>query len=724
VAQDQWETTGTSTSGQCTGISTETTAYSSGCEIFAHFTAAFTTPTNVNSYQRIGLYNSLNGFYVGYNGTSFGVTVRNNGVDTAYLQSNWNLDTLTGQVGSLFTRNGAPEALNTNYANVWRVRFGWLGSAPIYFEILSPDGEWVTFHKIKQPNTSFNPSITNPNLPITVDVSKTSADTTNLILYTACWGAGITFATNVLEDPQTYEYINIDHRNELRTSTSVMLIGGVQTGTILDTNMWTSTLTGSATNSISNGLDILSTGATADSSSMLNSIFKARFIPGTVNAFYAEVMTGDTGVANNVRRWGAYGSADGVYFQLNGTIPGIGVRSGGTDTIITNFNGPYSYLLDTNFHTYEIQYTSGNAYYYQDSKLIHSYVAPTTALSTTPHYMLGFENTNYNGGTSNVSLYVRGSSIMRYGEANARPRYFHPVFTARIQSQSTATTSGTKTLTLTINPTKAGNLLVVAASSINEPLTITDNLRQTYSIATNAVNGTTHLYIYYVQNTLANVTSITITAPSNASMILLAAEYSNIATSSALDQAANRYNAGVTSFTSGLTSTTTQSNELLIGAATDIQHNNTTFVGIDWTSVVTKGNTGSGGKLTGFLEEQYVTSTGSYAATGISSQSANILAAIATFKIANNALSSGFTVLNSPTTITIGAGTLRKVIINTPGSSGSIVTFYDNTTNSGNIIAVLSLSSGATEISYDLDFSKGLTMVVNSPTADFTILYD
>ena len=717
--------TGTGATSQCLGTSTETVAYASGCEIFAHFTAAFTTPTSSASYQRIGLYNSSNGFYIGYTGTSFVVAVRNNGVDTSIAQASWNMDTLTGAAGSLFTRNGLPEAVDFTKANVWRIRFGWLGSAPIYFEVLAPDGEWVTFHKIQQPNTSASPSIANPNLPITIDVNKTSSDATNLSIATACWGAGVTFASNVLEDPQTYEYINVDRRSELRTATSVMLIGAVQAGSILDTNMWTSTSVGSGTNTVSNAVVILSTGTTANSSSTLSSIFRARFIPGTVNAFHAQVRVPDTGVTNNVRQWGAYNANNGVFFQLNGTTPGIGVRFAGTDTIVTSLNGPYKYVLDTNFHTYEIQYTAENAYFYQDNKLIHTYNSLTTALTANPHLFLGFESTNSGGGTINAPLYVGCSSIMRYGEANARPRYFHPVYTSRIQTQSAATTAGATTLTISINPTKAGNLLAVAATAIKDTLTITDNLSQTYSTAAYSTDGTDNLYIFYVQNTLANVTSITITSPTNSAMTLLVAEYSNIATTGAFDKNSNLYNPGVTSFTSGLTSATTQSNELLIGAATDVQHNNTTYLaGTNWTSVLTKGNTGAGGNLTGFLEEQYVTNIGTYAATGTSSQTANILAAIATFKIANNALSNGFTIINSPTTITIGAGTLRKVIINSIGTAGANVTFYDNITNSGNVIAVLSLSSTVDEISYDLDFSNGLTMVVNSPSADFTVVYD
>jgi hypothetical protein len=60
------------------------------------------------------------------------------------------------------------------------------------FEAYSPDGSWVVFHNIKQPNSDVNPSIANPDLPITLEVAKASADATDLKMYTACWAAGST----------------------------------------------------------------------------------------------------------------------------------------------------------------------------------------------------------------------------------------------------------------------------------------------------------------------------------------------------------------------------------------------------------------------------------------------------------------------------------------------------------------------------------------------------
>ena len=58
------------------------------------------------------------------------------------------------------------------------------------FDVFSPDGVWVNFHTIKQPNSSINPSIQKPDLPITLDVQKSSSDATDLVMATACWAGG------------------------------------------------------------------------------------------------------------------------------------------------------------------------------------------------------------------------------------------------------------------------------------------------------------------------------------------------------------------------------------------------------------------------------------------------------------------------------------------------------------------------------------------------------
>lgn len=195
--------TGTNATASSKGVSVKSVTYRPAHELYSCFTAAFTTPTSANSYQRIGLFDSNNGFFIGYSGLTFGVTKRTSAVDIFTAKASFNTDTLTGATGSKFTRNGTPEAIDFTKSNLFRVRFAWLGSANILFEVFSPDGEWVLFHNIRQPNTDFNPSLANPNLPMTIEVAKSGADATSLIMATACWGAGSTSDLAPITDPLT-----------------------------------------------------------------------------------------------------------------------------------------------------------------------------------------------------------------------------------------------------------------------------------------------------------------------------------------------------------------------------------------------------------------------------------------------------------------------------------------------------------------------------------------
>lgn len=184
--------TSTSTTGAIKGVTLDTTHYHSGGEIFSMFGVAFVTGGQATSFQRIGLFDNNNGFYVGYENTTFGVSVRNGSSDTFVARSSFNVDLLTGDPSSNFTRNGVPEAIDLTKLNVFRIRFGWLGAATVKYEVLSPDDEWVLFYIIRQPNTSSTPHIQNADLPNTLEINKT-AGAANIQIYTTCWGSGVNY---------------------------------------------------------------------------------------------------------------------------------------------------------------------------------------------------------------------------------------------------------------------------------------------------------------------------------------------------------------------------------------------------------------------------------------------------------------------------------------------------------------------------------------------------
>lgn len=210
----------TAASSFAKGVTANTTVYTAGAEMYALFTAAFTGTGSGTSYHRIGLYDSNDGFFIGYEAGTFGVTIRKGGSDVQTAKSSWSEDDLTGGASSKFTRGGSPEAIDLTKLNVFRIRFGWVGSAPIRFEVISPDGEWVTFHKILQPNLAALPSIENADLPVTCDVNSGNSSAALSIL-TNCWCAGTTQSLSTVDSTIT---------DDTLVETTRSIITGVTTG--------------------------------------------------------------------------------------------------------------------------------------------------------------------------------------------------------------------------------------------------------------------------------------------------------------------------------------------------------------------------------------------------------------------------------------------------------------------------------------------------------------
>jgi hypothetical protein len=167
--------------------SVQSVKYRAGREGYSFFTGEFTTQAGgvlgiADSNQQIGLFDSQNGIYVGFTGVDFCIAKRKEAVDTVITRSNFNRDKLDGTGYSGFTADFSKN-------NVFKVSFGYLGAAPIVYEILRQDGVWIPFHVIEYPNSSTNTHISNPVLPVTCRVEKT-AGTTNVMIRTSSWSAG------------------------------------------------------------------------------------------------------------------------------------------------------------------------------------------------------------------------------------------------------------------------------------------------------------------------------------------------------------------------------------------------------------------------------------------------------------------------------------------------------------------------------------------------------
>jgi hypothetical protein len=195
---------------------------------------------------------------------------------------------------------------------------------------------------------------------------------------------------------------------------------------------------------------------------------------------------------------------------------------------------------------------------------------------------------------------------------------------------------------VTLNsPVTAGNFLVVAVSNyVGTVASISDNRGDTFHVAkqqpTTANTPVGQISIYYVPSAVGGSTTITAksTAPtSQTSVSLEAVEYNGVNAVNPLDQVAG--GSGTSSaINSGNTGTTTQANELVVGAGT-FTNNAPYTINAGSGFTYRAGNTdGTDYNPPVFIEDKNVYSTGAYNAPFSSSNSVTWQGAVATFRAA------------------------------------------------------------------------------------------
>jgi len=177
--------------------------YRTGTEAGMLFTAGF-PQTDSNAQLQAGVFDESNGYYVGHDGSYF-LGRLNDGTETKIYQGDWD-DPLDGSGPS-----GADQPLSG--LNVYRISFGYLGSAPVSFETLTDSG-WVQFHELSFVDSGADPHIQIPTLP--PQIKATSSGSTNARVECASW-MGYTFAdTN--PDPQDRHWSEYGERTANLTS--------------------------------------------------------------------------------------------------------------------------------------------------------------------------------------------------------------------------------------------------------------------------------------------------------------------------------------------------------------------------------------------------------------------------------------------------------------------------------------------------------------------------
>lgn len=222
--------------------------------------------------------------------------------------------------------------------------------------------------------------------------------------------------------------VTVSPMQELKQVSSVRLVGSTFADST-DTNFWTYTGTGTGSAAQSGGQLTLSTGATASSTMAVQSFRTARYVAGMCNYYRGQIQTPVQG-GQCLRRWGAYDTTNGYFYQYDGTNVALMARKSGTDSTVANgsFNGIYGSAIasDTLCNTYEIYWTNKKAYYFVNNEMLHTLTSSTTTAVGTNSLSIRFDCINGTGNTSNNSLVVRVSSINRLGMLQTQPtsRYF------------------------------------------------------------------------------------------------------------------------------------------------------------------------------------------------------------------------------------------------------------------------------------------------------------
>lgn len=142
--------------------------YQPGQGVLTRFTALFTTGVAGNT-QEIGIGDDTDGFFIGYNGTEFGVLRRSNGTDNWIAQADFNGD---------FKNSNFSRIFDPTKGNIYQIQFQWLGFGVINFSVYDElTNSYDILHQVVYPNNYTEPSVYNPSFPLRVFSENTTNDT-------------------------------------------------------------------------------------------------------------------------------------------------------------------------------------------------------------------------------------------------------------------------------------------------------------------------------------------------------------------------------------------------------------------------------------------------------------------------------------------------------------------------------------------------------------------
>lgn len=214
---------------------------------------------------------------------------------------------------------------------------------------------------------------------------------------------------------------------ELRVVQPYRLAGGSISGSTLDPNFATGSVTGSGSISQSNGVITIATGTTANSTAKVQSTDIGRYVDKSANVYGSLLAMGDTGTTNNTRRWGAFNGTDGCYFKLSGTTLSVCTMKGGVETAVasSSWNGSQTVPTLTNYNFWAIEYRLDFLIFEIGGVVAHSISAASGTWTNVTNLPIFTDNVNSGGSTTNVSMSATAAAIYRLGPLETQAKYFH-----------------------------------------------------------------------------------------------------------------------------------------------------------------------------------------------------------------------------------------------------------------------------------------------------------
>lgn len=214
--------TGTGAAGFAQVETERTLVPSPGHETWFKVEAAFTTPTDANSEQRIGIFDDDEGLFVGVNDADgLFLARRRGGSDTRIPFVEFDEDPLDGTGSTLFGKHTRSQALDYTKLNEYCIRASG-GNGVIVLDVMSPEGRWVRAHTIDLPNSSVTRLVGSLRLPMRAEVEKSSADATDIVLTTGDWSCGTTEDASSFSPDQIKARTKIEHVTLAATSDSTV----------------------------------------------------------------------------------------------------------------------------------------------------------------------------------------------------------------------------------------------------------------------------------------------------------------------------------------------------------------------------------------------------------------------------------------------------------------------------------------------------------------------